>query len=122
MYNFIRGFRNFGIYLLPACLIATAGVLLMGLLYYPMPSTRATVESQALADTDDWRKHAEDMLAILLADALRQIQEEEEGHARTLRYQYEYALPSGERPAPPGSGTPCTDSDGKAGRPALIRL
>lgn len=126
MSNMIRGFRNFSIYLLPASLLATAGALLMGLLYYPAPApatyAAGAPQTVAVADENYWRTHAEDMFAILLADALRQLQEEQDGRARTLRFSYEHALPSGEQPAMLRIAPPCIENGGAADRPALIRL
>jgi hypothetical protein len=97
MRNTICRIRNFVIYLPPVLLLATAGILLLGLLYYPTPSTPTDGGRQIVVVTDEnhWRIPAEDLLAILLADALRQLQEEQNGHARTLMYQYD--SPSTER-------------------------
>lgn len=119
MRDTIRTIRNFGIYLLPASLLAAAGVLLMALLYYPVPAAAPSSASHAAAivDHEYWRSHAEALFAAMVADALRQLQEEQEGQARTLQYRYERPLPSGERPA-----TPLGPNSGAADRPPLIRL
>lgn len=124
MRNTIRGFRNLRIYLLPAFLLATAGVLLMGLLYYPVPSNSAGGEHQAAAVADEayWRAHAEDLFAILLADALSQLRQEQDGRARTLRYQYEQALPSGECPALSPTTPPFSPGGSATNRSPLIHL
>ena len=124
MSNIIRGFRNFSLYLLPVFLLATAGTLLMGLLYYPAPSTHAAGEPQTVAVVDEnpWQVHAEDLFAILLADALRQLRQEQDGHVRTLQYRYEHTLPTGERPALPRIAPPVNENGGAVDRPILIHL
>jgi hypothetical protein len=125
MHNTIRIIRTLGIYLLPAASLTVAGTLLLGLLYSPTPITVSSTPSQPVATTGqpDRQARADALFAALLADALRQIQEEQETQVRTLRYQYEDGLPSGEAPvmlwtAPP----PTTDPDRDAGHPTLIQL
>lgn len=125
MHNPIRIIRSFGIYLLPASSLAVATVLLLGLLYYPTPVTVSSTQPQAIATTEhpDWRSHADALFAALLADALRQLQAEQETQVRTLRYQYEQDHSSGESPvtlwmtSPPATGADC-----EVDRPALIQL
>lgn len=125
MRNAIRGIRNFGIYLLPASSLAVAGALLLGLLHYPAPPEIANAQPQTAvaAERQDWQAHADALFAALLADALRQLQAEQEQQVRTLRYQYEDGLPSGEAPVmlwiapPPATGTDC-----ETGHPPLIHL
>jgi hypothetical protein len=124
MRNMIRGFLKFSIYLLPVFLLATAGALLMGLVYYPTPTTYADRDSQtaSVADENYWRAHAEDMIAILLDDALRHFREEQDGRAVILRFQYEHDQPSEEQPAMLRLAPPPIENGGAADRPALIRL
>ena len=88
MRNVIRYIRNFAIYLPPVLLLATAGVLLLGLLSHPTPSTFNAGGRQAVMvmDENHWRIHADYLFAILLADALRQMQREQGGQARTLTF------------------------------------
>lgn len=124
MRNTIRTIRSLGIYLLPASSLAVAGALLLGLLYYPAPVSVATPQPQpaATVEPQDWQTRADGLFAALLADALRQLQAEQETRARTLRYQYEDGLSSGEAPvmlwiAPPW----VMETDGGAG-PSLIQL
>jgi predicted secreted protein len=95
------------------------------LLYSPTPVTVSSTPSQPGTTTGqpDRQARADALFAALLADALRQIQEEQETQVRTLRYQYEDGLPSGEAPvmlwtAPP----PTTDLGRDAGHPTLIQL
>ena len=120
MRNMIRRIRNFVIYLPPVLLLATAGILLLGLLYYPTPSTPTDGGRQIVVVTDEnhWRIPAEDLLAILLADALRQLQEEQNGHARTLMYQYD--RPSIERRPFSRAIPPWIENGGNPSHPVLI--
>ena len=122
MRNTIRRIRNFVIYLPPVLLLATAGILLLGLLYYPTPSTPTDGGRQIVVVTDEnhWRIPAEDLLAILLADALRQLQEEQNGHARTLMYQYD--SPSTERRPFSRAIPPWIENGGNPSHPVLIRI
>lgn len=102
MSDTIRGFRNFRIYLLPAFLLASAGALLVALLYYPTPTAVTVAESQIAGEVaqSDGQTRAETLLAAMLADALREIQSERETQARTLMmYRYEQNSFSAERPA-----------------------
>jgi len=122
MRNTIRRIRNFAIYLPPVLLFATAGILLLGLLYYPTPSTSTGGGSQTVMDMDEtyWRAHAEDVLAILLADAFRQLQEERNGHARTLMYQYDGL--AGKHQPFSGAIPLWIKNEGNPGYPVLIRI
>lgn len=125
MRNTIRTIRSLGIYLLPASSLAVAGALLLGLLYYPTPITLSSTSSQPVATTEqpDRQARADALFAALLADALRQIQDEQETRARTLRYQYEDGLSSGEAPVMLWTAPPLTmDADCDAGHPTLIQL
>jgi hypothetical protein len=124
MRNMIRGCWNFKLYLPPVLLLATAGALLMGLLYYPAPSTHGAGDRQALVVTDKnhGRMHAESLFAILLADALRQLQKGQDGWARDLRYPHEYALPSGEWPATLPITPPSIENGRVPTRSLLIHL
>ncbi len=119
MHNPIRTIRNFGIYLLPASSLAVATALLLGLLYYPTPATFSSTQPQTVPTVEqpDWQARSDALFAALLADALRQLQAEQENQARTLRYQYEQDYLSGEAPVTLMPGVDC-----EADRPALIRL
>ena len=119
MHDTIRTIRSLGIYLLPASSLAVAVALLLGLLYYPTPIAFSNNPPQTVptAEQPDWQAHADALFAALLADALRQLQAEQENQARTLRYQYEQDYSSGEAPV-----TLMPDMDCEADRPALIRL
>ena len=88
MRNTIRNLRNFIPYLLTASLFTIAGVLLMGLLYYPIPSASTARAPQSLAITDQeyWRSHAENMLTALLANAARQLHTERQTQTRSPLY------------------------------------
>lgn len=122
MSNTIRHIRNFAIYLLPVLFLTTAGLLLLGLLYYPTPSIPIRSEHQPAIATHEshWRAHAEDLLAILLADALRQIEQERNVHARTLMYQYD--RPAGERQPFSGVIPLWIENGGNPDHPLLIRI
>lgn len=89
MSSTLRRLRTFGLYLLPASLLATTGALLMGLLYYPTPSTADKPQLATVEDATFWRAHADDMLVILLADAMRQLREEQDGHGQMQMHQYD---------------------------------
>lgn len=118
MRDTIRTIHHFSLYLLPASLLATAGILLAALLYYPVPSTAPSSQSRAamVADHEYWRSHAETLFAAMATDALRQLQEEQSGPVRTLQYWYEFALPSVERPILP------RHSNGITAHPVLVHL
>jgi hypothetical protein len=124
MRNTIRTIRSLGIYLLPASSLAVAGALLLGLLYYPAPASVAATQPQPTAPMEPrgWQNQTDDLFAALLADALRQLQAEQETRARTLRYQYEDGISSGEAPATLWT-TPSwvMETDGAAGH-SLIQL
>ena len=118
MQDIIRTIHHFSLYLLPASLLATAGILLAALLYYPVSSTAPSSTSRAavVADHEYWRSHAEALFAAMAAEALRQLQEEQSRQVRTLQYRYEYALPLAKRPTLPRHG------NGVAEHPALVHL
>jgi hypothetical protein len=65
MRDMIRGIRNFGIYLLPISLLATASTLLMALLCYPAPSVAPATQPHTapVAETPYGRTHAEALFA-----------------------------------------------------------
>lgn len=127
MSNTLRSLRNFGIYLLPALLLVIAGVSFMALLFYPVQPSIAVVESQATSrvNQDNWQTHAEALFAALLADALRELQAEQETKVRTLMYRYESG-PSAvtERPALLRIAPPAIENEscGSSRPSALIRL
>ena len=124
MRHTIRRIRNFAIYLPPVLLLATAGILLLGLLYYPTPSSSTTGGRQAIMvmDENHWRVPTEDLVAILLADALRQMQAEQETRTRTLIYQYETNAHRAEEPALLRIAPPVIINGHTADRPVLISL
>lgn len=125
MCNTIRNLRNFIPYLLTASLFTIAGVLLMGLLYYPIPSASTARAPQSLAITDQeyWRSHAENMLAAMLANAARQLHTERQTQACDLRYPHGESAPSGELPfGQPGIAPLIIERGGDPDRPVLIRL
>lgn len=98
MRNAIRSFQKLSFYLLPASLLVLCGALL----YRPSPVAQPA-QTMVIMDKSYGQAHAEAMFLMLLADALRQRQENRETQARTLMYAE--PLPAGE-----------------TGRPALIRL
>lgn len=83
MHNTLRSIRTFGLYLLPAFLLATASALLVTLLYSP---TRVSV---AVVDNHNRHALANARIAALLADAVRQFQAERESQAWILMHRYE---------------------------------
>ena len=102
MSDTIRGFRNFRIYLLPAFLLASAGALLVALLYYPTPTAVTVAKSQSAGEVvaqSDWQAHAETQFAAMLVDALRELRSEQETQARTLMYRHQQNPFSAEQPA-----------------------
>ncbi|HRY14966.1 MAG: hypothetical protein KDJ31_01285 [Candidatus Competibacteraceae bacterium] len=109
---------NFGWYLLPASLLTLCGALLIALLYSPVAPVQPTIATSApvIFDEEYWRAHAEEMILLLLADALRQRQAMQETQARTLMYR----LPSGETPGALQTVPLCLEHD--APRPMVIRL
>ncbi len=125
MSHTIRSVRNFGIYSLPALLLAIAGALLMALLYYPAPAAVAAVEARTPGDLDqgDRQTRADALFAAMLADALRQLRPERDFQARTLMYRYPHNPFSAERPALLRIAPPARESAGDASsRPKPIWL
>ena len=124
MRHTIRRIRNLALYLPPVLLLATAGALLLGLLYYPTPSSSTTGGRQTIMvmDENQWRVPTEDLVAILLADALRQMQAEQETRTRTLIYQYETNPHWAEEPAMRRIAPPVIVNGHAADRPVLIYL
>ena len=92
MHHTLRSIRTFGLYLLPAFLLATASALLVTLLYSP---TRVSV---AVVDNHNGHALANARIAVLLADAVRQFQAERESRARILMHRYEQGVLSTEQP------------------------
>lgn len=119
MFSTIRNLWSYAPYLLPASLFALSGVLLMGLLYYPAPATRAAAPSQSAiaAHQNHWRSHADRMFATLLADAVRQLQAERQPIAPRQRGDQ-----SGEVPASLRIEPLIIENGDKSSRPLLIRL
>lgn len=124
MSNTIRSIRNLAPYLLPTALLATVGILSMGLLYYPVPSTSATHAPQSLAITGQAYRlpHAENMLAAMLADAMRQLHTERQTQTRDSHYLYGNGTLSGKLPAGRWVAPLIIENHGDPSRPALIRL
>ena len=124
MRHTIRRIRNLALYLPPVLLLTTAGALLLGLLYYPTPSSSTTGGRQAIMVMDENHWRAEDLVAILLADAMRQMQAEQETRTRTrtLIYQYETNAHRAEEPALLRIAPPVIINGHTADRPVLISL
>ncbi len=123
MRDTIRTLRNLGLYLLPALLLASAGVLLMALLRHPTPPTTPSASASVVDQDEYWRSHAETLFAAMLAEALRQHQEERgDGHARTLEYRHERFPSLEEQPATPSALPPSRPDGDIANRPPLIHL
>lgn len=98
----IRRFRKFGIYSLPAFLLAVAGVLLIAVLYYPAPHVKAD-GSHTSEVAQDRQTRTRDWFDAMLADALRERQLEQTPRAQTLMYRYERDPFSAQRPTSPGA-------------------
>ena len=125
MSHTIRSVRNFGIYSLPALLLAIAGTLLVALLHYPAPTAVAVVESRTpgFLDQGDRQTRAEALIAAILADALRQIWPERDIQARTLMYRYPQNPFSAKQPALLRIAPPARENAGDgSSRPILIWL
>lgn len=124
MRDTIHTLRNFAIYLLPASLLATAGALLITLLYYPLSHDAPMAKSRIIAGMDDPHGQADaaTLFSAMLADALRQIQVEPEAQARTLMYRYENGVPMEERPVMLRSTPPMIRHGDGSDHPVLIRL
>lgn len=115
--------RDFAIYLAPVSLLATAGVLAIALLYGPVSSVAPSraFHTAAAADHEYGLPHAEALFTAMVTDALRQLQEERDGQARTLQYRCERPLHSVERPAARLAPPPWSNG-AAAARPLLIYL
>ena len=99
MRHLFRNIRSLNIYLVPTSLLATAGILLLALLYYPAPAGVPAVQPDNPATAEArWRAHADAMLAAMLLDALRQIQTERQTQGQTLMYRFELDPFSREQP------------------------
>lgn len=99
----IRRFRKFGIYSLPAFLLAVAGVLLIAVLYYPAPHVNTADGSRTSEVAQDRQTRTRDWFDAMLADALRERQLEQPPRAQTLMYRYERDPFSAQRPTSPGA-------------------
>ena len=126
MRDMIRTLRHYGLYLLPASLLVTAGALLAALLCYPIPSVApsgAFHPTVVMGHDEYWRSHAESLFAAMMADSLRRKGEERrDGLARTPEYRYERFLPFEDRSTGPAAIPPGLGGGVTAGRPSLIRL
>ncbi len=102
MRNLFHSFRQFTIYLLPAFLVATAGVLLAALLYYPAPRTvpAPALESRVvIVNPSRLDAETDALLTAMLIKVLSQLQPEPELQARTLMYhRFESDMPTAEKP------------------------
>ncbi|MBE2295832.1 MAG: hypothetical protein IAF00_12825 [Phycisphaerales bacterium] len=88
MRHLFHSIRNLTIYLVPTSLFATAGALLLALLYYPVPTAAPTTRSDNSV-TVEKRQHdqADAQFAALLLDALRQLEtERQQAQAQILMY------------------------------------
>ena len=120
MSSTFRRLRTFGLYLLPVSLLATTGALLMGLLYYPAHSAADKPQLATAEDATFWRAHAKDMFIILLADAMRQLREEQSDHGQMQMHQYD--VPSTDQ-RPFSRVIPMRIENGAPSKhPVLIRL
>lgn len=82
-----RNIRNTVPYLLPASLLVISGVMLMGLMYYPTPLAYGAGQTSSTEITDQkyWRILADELLASLLADSMRQHRMESQIQVQTQR-------------------------------------
>jgi hypothetical protein len=120
MRNAIRTLRNIIPYLLTASLFTIIGVLLIGLMYYPLPSASTVSESQITTVTDQEYEQAHDLLAaMMLADAIRQLQAERQTQTRNPNRN---SAPSGELPAGLRVAPLIIENGNDLSRPVLIRL
>lgn len=78
----LRSIRTFGLYLLPASLLTTAGALFVLLLYYPTPHHHFT--PAAIVENDPHINPAEAILALWLVEILRQREAGRDLQTRTL--------------------------------------
>ena len=91
----------------------------------PLPSASTTHATESVATTDQayWRSHAENMLAAMLSDAVRQLQAERQTQTHNPRSPHGNSAPSGELPA--GLRVApliIIENGGDPSRPVLIRL
>ncbi|MCB1776115.1 MAG: hypothetical protein KDI50_01650 [Candidatus Competibacteraceae bacterium] len=88
MRNFFDYLGNFGFYLLPVSLLTLCSALLIALFYSPVAPIQPTTATAvpAISAEEYWRAHTEEMIFLLLSDALRQAQAMQETQARTLMY------------------------------------
>ncbi len=107
MRRLFHSIRNLNVYLMPVSLLATAGTLLLALLYYP-PTPTPTFRPDSPAAEERWRAHADTLFAAMLLDALRQLQAERQPQGQNLMYRFELDSFSHEQPvtrrAPVGVG------------------
>ena len=89
MRHLFRSIRSLNIYLVPASLLATAGILLLALLYYPTSTVVSTVRPVSPATAEArWHAQTDAMFAAMLFDALRQSQIERQTQGQTLMYHF----------------------------------
>ena len=120
MFHPLRSIRTFGLYLVPASLLAMAGALLIALLYYPAPNHHRA--PAAIVKDAPHINPVEAMMALWLAEVVRQHKAEQQSQARILmHYSTEGGWSTGEAVRlylAPRWITPGDDSR----RPPLIRL
>ena len=120
MRNTFHSIRTFGFYLLPAALLTTASALLMALLHHSGTDCRVApavvVADHAKVD------HADAMMAIALAEALRQLQVERGTSSLTLMRRDQGGGWSAEQPALFQSAPLRVEPGNPPQRPVLIRL
>ena len=116
MHHTLRSIRTFGLYLLPAFLLATASALLVTLLYSP---ARVSI---AVVDNHNGHSPASARVAALLDNALRQFQAERESRAWILMHRYEQGVLSTEQPGIFQTAPLLIERGDSPRQPVLIRL
>lgn len=120
----IRSIRNFAPYLLPAALLATASILLMGLLYYPSrPLTiHAARAPQAVTGDRYWNAYMSYLFEAMLADAVHRLHRDQQTQTHAPYNPHRRGAPSEEWFAGLRAAPLIIENGGDSGRPVLIRL
>lgn len=120
----IRSTRNLSPYLLPATLLAIAGILLMGLLYYPSEAINAARASQTIVTANErcWNAHTEHQFATMLTEAMRRLQADRQSQMYVPYYPHQRKTPSGDIHTGLRKAPLVIENSGDFNHPILIRL
>ncbi len=111
-------------YLLPASLLTISGVLLMGLLYYPVPFAYESSRTQTASLTEQkyWRTLVDGMVSVLMADAMQRHQIDQQYPVQTPRTPRKNEADPGELNTSLRLAPLIIENSNSSRHPVLIRL